>query len=107
MKKFFVVLTREKGYRKSPAQFKGFIKAYYRKYPIVVEAMLNRYMIYNQTLEELEQLESEGKAFLVYPEVMPVSSREINYNKLSESYKLGYAQGQRDLPRWKEFLCME
>jgi len=105
--KFFVVLTREKGYRKSPVKFKGVIKAYYRKYPRVVEAMLTRHIIYNETLDELEALESQGKAFLVYPETMPVSNREINFDKLSESYQLGYAQGHRDLPKWKAFLGME
>ncbi|MPN30919.1 hypothetical protein SDC9_178390 [bioreactor metagenome] len=102
-----MILTREKGYRKRPLKFKGAIKAYYRKYPLVAEAMINRYVKYNQTLEELEQLEREGKAFLVYPDIMPVSNREINFNKLSESYKLGYAQGRRDLQRWKEFLAIE
>lgn len=106
-KKFFVILTREKGYRKDPIKFTRVIKAQYRKYPLVIEAIMKRHMIYNQTLEELEQLESEGKAFLVYPEVMPVSSREINYDKLAESYRLGYAQGQKDLPRWKKFLDIE
>ncbi|ATW25783.1 patatin-like phospholipase family protein [Candidatus Formimonas warabiya] len=107
VKKFFVVLTRPKGYRKNPIKFKGIIKAYYHKYPRVIEAMFNRHIIYNQTLEELEEMENEGKAFLVYPDVMPISNREINYKKLSESYELGYAQGKRDLSRWKEFLCIE
>ena len=105
--KFFVVLTREKGYRKGPVKFQGVIKAYYRKYPRVVEAMLTRHIIYNETLDELEALESQGKAFLVYPETMPVSNREINFDKLSESYQLGYAQGNRDLPKWKAFLGMK
>ncbi len=104
IKKFFVVLTREKGYRKKPMKYQGAVKAYYRKYPSVVEAILRRHIVYNQTLEELEELESEGKAFLVYPEIMPVSSKEVNYRKLSESYRLGYAQGKRDLPKWKDFL---
>lgn len=104
MKSYFAVLSREKGYRKTPVRYKGIIKSYYRKYPLVVEAMMNRHIIYNQTLEELEELESEGKAFLVYPKTMPVSNREINFDKLSESYKLGYTQGQEDLPLWKEFI---
>ena len=104
MKKFFVVLTRERGYRKAPVKYGGFFKAYYRKYPAVTEALLNRHTVYNQTLEELEQLESEGKAFLVYPDTMPVSNREVNYRKLSESYRLGYEQGRRDLSKWREFL---
>ena len=104
MKSYFVVLSRIKGYRKKPIQFKGVIKSYYRKYPLVIEAMMTRHIIYNQTLDELEELESEGKAFLVYPKTMPVSSRQINFKKLSESYQLGYTQGQKDLPQWKKFL---
>ena len=104
LKKFFVILSREKGYRKKPVKYKGAVKAYYRKYPVVTEAMLNRHAIYNQTLEELEELENDGKAFLVYPETMPISNREVNYHKLSESYRLGYEQGRRDLPKWQKFL---
>ncbi|NLI93448.1 MAG: patatin family protein [Peptococcaceae bacterium] len=104
LKKFFVILSREKGYRKKPLKFSRTIKAYYRKYPLVAEAMLKRHIVYNQVLDELEQLESKSKAFLVYPEVMPVSSRELNYNRLAASYQLGYDQGRRDLPKWKEFL---
>jgi len=104
MKKFFVVLSREKGYRKEPIKYQGVIKAYYRRYPAVTEALLNRHKIYNQILEELQQLESEGRAFLVYPDSMPVSSREVSYQKLSESYRLGYEQGKRDLLKWREFL---
>ena len=106
-KKFFILLSREKGYKKTPVKYKGAVKAYYRKYPKVVEAMLNRHVIYNRTLEELKELESEGKAFLVYPETMPISNREVNYQKLSESYQLGYEQGHRDIMQWKEFLQVE
>lgn len=104
MQKFFVVLSRQKGYRKQPVKYKGAIKAYYRKFPIVTEALLNRHVIYNRTLDELEELESEGKACLVYPEIMPVSNREVNYHKLAESYRLGYQQGRRDFSKWLEFL---
>lgn len=104
MKKFFVILTREKGYRKPPVKYKGAIRAYYRKYPAVTEALMNRHKVYNEILEELEQLESEGKAFLVYPDTMPVSNREVNYYKLRESYRLGYEQGKRDLWMWQKFL---
>jgi len=52
----------------------------------------------------VEELESEGKACLVYPEIMPVSNREVNYHKLAESYRLGYRQGHRDFSKWLEFL---
>jgi Predicted esterase of the alpha-beta hydrolase superfamily len=104
MSKFFVVLSREKGYRKKPVKYQGAFKAYYRKHPAIAEAILNRHVVYNQTLDELLEFENDGKAFLVYPETMPVSNRDVDYRKLSESYRLGYEQGRRDLPRWQEFL---
>jgi len=103
-KKFFAVLTRPRGFRKEPLKIPKLVKFYFRKYPHVADALLNSYRKYNQTLEELEQLESEGKAFLVCPDVMPVTSMETSFEKLDESYRLGYRQGQRDLSRWQEFL---
>lgn len=104
MNKFFVILSRPKGYRKTPVKFKGALKTYYRDYPKVIDAMCNRHIVYNQTLDELRTLELEGKAFLVYPDIMPVSNREINYIKLSKSYTAGYLQGKRDMSVWKDFL---
>ncbi len=104
MEKFFVILTRPRGYRKEPVKFGKALRLYYKKYPKVAEAMLSRHLVYNKTLDKLEALERQGKAFLVYPEIMPVSSRETDFIKLRESYALGYAQGQRDFPKWKEFL---
>lgn len=103
-RRFFVVLTRERGYRKTPYQFKRTIRMIYRKHPAVAKAMMTRHIIYNRTLDELEELEKKGRAFLVYPDTMPVSNRETSFEKLSESYRLGYAQGQRDLSKWKTFL---
>lgn len=102
--RFFVILTRPKGYKKSPVKHKRLVKTFYRKYPQVADAMLQRHIRYNQTLEELQELELEGKAFLVYPDEMPVSNMETHYHKLQKSYELGYAQGLRDLPAWKSFL---
>lgn len=105
--KFFIVLTRPKGYRKEPIGHRRFIRRYYRKYPKVYEAMIHRHVVYNETLDELEALEKQGKAFLVYPDTMPVSNRETNHKKLVQSYELGYRQGKRDLPRWKNFLNID
>ena len=103
-KKFFIVLSRPRGFRKAPFKLPVIIKAYFRNHPHLADALLNSYKKYNQILDELYELENKGRAFLVCPETMPVTSMETNYDKLEESYKLGYAQGKRDLPRWKEFL---
>ncbi|WKY48809.1 patatin family protein [Eubacteriaceae bacterium ES3] len=103
-KKYFVILTQEKGYRKKPAKFKHSIRLYYRKYPHIAEAMIARFSMYNRTLDKLEKLEKEGRAFLVYPDKMAVSNRETNFLKLERSYQAGYEQGKRDLFKWKKFL---
>ena len=103
-KKFFIVLSRPRGFRKGPFKLPAIIKAYFRKHPHLADALLNSHKKYNRILDELYELENEGRAFLVCPETMPVKSMETNYGKLEESYKLGYAQGRRDLPHWKEFL---
>ncbi len=107
MQKYFVVLSRPRGYRKKPIKSPGIIRAYFRKHPRVADALLNCHITYNQTLDELEELETEGKAFLVFPDTMPVKNMETNFDKLQESYNLGHLQGKRDLPRWKEFLQAE
>ena len=103
-KRFFAVLSRPRGFRKRPFKSPRLVKLYFRKTPHVAEALLSSYQKYNQALEELEQLEREGKAFLVCPDLMPVTSMETSFDKLEESYQLGYRQGKRDLPLWQEFL---
>lgn len=62
-----VVLTRNAGYRKEPFGHAGFLKAVFRKYPAVAEAMLCRHEIYNRQLALCEQLEKEGKAAIIRP----------------------------------------
>lgn len=47
------------------------------------------------------------KANPVYPDVMTVSNMEKDYQKLKESYQLGYEQGKRDVLKWKTFLEVE
>ncbi|MDW7669492.1 MAG: patatin family protein [Bacillota bacterium] len=102
--KFFVVLTREEGYRKEPKKNMKFMKILYRKYPYLLKAMEKRHIVYNETMERLRALEKEGKAYLVYPKIMPVDYKETDYEKLERSYKLGYNQGKKEVDNWKEFL---
>ena len=102
--KFFVIMSHPRGYRKNPLRAKPFIKAYYAKHPQVFDILNNRCRIYNQTIDELEILAEQGQAYLVYPEDAFVSTFETNYQKLAKSYALGYKQGQRELPNWKEFI---
>lgn len=102
--RFFVVLTRERDYVKSPERAPGLYRRYFRRYPAVAEAIINRWQRYNETRERLFELEKAGRAVLFVPEDMPVGNGERNVAKLEAAYQLGLAQAQRELPAWQEFL---
>lgn len=102
--RFFVVLTRERSYVKSPPRSTRAIRLLFRRWPAVAEAVNQRWRNYNRLREELFDLESDGKALLYFPDQMPVNNREKEVAKLAASYGMGWRQAQRDLPRWLEFL---
>lgn len=102
--KFFVVLTRERGYVKRQERFPAFYRRYFRRHPAVADALEQRWRRYNATRELLFELEQEGKAYLFVPERMPVSNGERKVRKLRAAHELGLAQIDRELPRLREFL---
>lgn len=86
-----VVLTRNKGYRKEdkPSWVPPF---FYRKYPLLREAIRQRSLLYNQQLESIEALEAAGKVTVIRPEEPIVVGRmERDTRKLSDLYEQGYA----------------
>ena len=89
--KCVVVLTRNKGYRKSTKRVPvpSFI---YKKYPRLRVALRNRNKIYNEQLELVERLEEEGKIIVIRPEKPIVVGRmETSVKKLTDLYEQGYA----------------
>ena len=88
--KCVVVLTRNKGYRKSTKDVPvpSFI---YKKYPRLRVALRNRNKIYNEQLELVERLEEEGKIIVIRPEKPIVVGRmETSVKKLTDLYNQGY-----------------
>ncbi|MDR3070074.1 MAG: patatin family protein [Propionibacteriaceae bacterium] len=102
--KFFVVLTRPRSYVKEPNKAERFFRWHFRRYPAVAQALATRHSHYNTTREELSDLESSGQAFVFYPDDMKVSNSTSKVAELQESFDAGWAQAQRDYPKWLEFL---
>lgn len=102
--RFLVVLTQERSYVKPPQRRASFFRRYFRNYPAVADAILQRHQNYNQTRERIMELERQGRALVFAPKQMPVGNGERSVVKLQASYELGLAQAQRELPRWREFL---
>lgn len=105
-KKIVVMLTREKGYRKSYPR-KGEVKLYrhiYRQYPKLVSAILTRPLVYNRTMAFIEELEKKGHVFVLRPEVKPIKRMEKNYDTLMEFYDHGYTVMKQQFSRLKDFM---
>lgn len=104
--KIIVVLTRNRGYRKK-AVSKAVEKMYrraYRSYPNLLRTLLRRAPYYNRTLNELENLEREGKIFMIRPQVKPVSRLERSQEHLMAFYHHGYDLMEREYDRLMEYL---
>ena len=93
--KCVVVLTRNRGYRKS--EKKAFVPNFiYKQYPRLRVALRNRNKLYNAQLELVERLESEGNIVVIRPEKPIVVDRmETSTQKLTDLYLEGYACAQK------------
>lgn len=92
-----VVLTRNRGYRKSEKDIRvpRFI---YRRYPRLRLLLSRRCAVYNEQLELVEKLEDEGRIITIRPEKKVVVNRiEKDVKKLTDLYEEGYACAEKVL----------
>lgn len=90
-KKNVVILTRDKTYRKSKISLIPFMKIKYKKYPNLINSMANRYIVYNQTLDFIEELEKSQDVFVIRPKnPVKIGRTEKNKEKLEALYNEGY-----------------
>ena len=100
-----VVLTRPAGYRKEPNELQPLIeKVYGRRYPNLVRTSAERHEAYNRELDLIDELEKEGRAFVIRPSVsMEVSRIEKDPAKLDAIYRLGYEDASACFEKVKDF----
>ena len=103
--KLVVILTRPKGYRKSPLRVKRLGKMMYRKYPELHESLMKRHIVYNRTLDKIDALEKQGKAFVIRPDKkIRMGLVERNREKLKTVFEIGYNQTEEYFDAFLEFL---
>ncbi len=103
-KKFFIVRTREKEYRKEPMKHQRALKGYFKNTPMVAERMIQRPFVYNEVCDMIERLEDAGKAIVVYPDDMRINSREKDKIKLIQMYNQGESIAKKNVENWKDIL---
>lgn len=92
-----IILTEPKGYKKYPLKARSLIKIYYKKYPAVSKALLNRHIVYNRTLKNIEKLEKIGKAFVFRPSSeVGVGRLEKDTEKIKRLYNLGRKDAEKN-----------
>jgi len=91
--KIVVVLTRPYGYRKKPYNSTAMDRAFnrvYGRYPAFLNALHNMPRNYNRMYAELEELERQGRIFVIRPDRPVIVGRlEKDVQKLEDLYQDG------------------
>ena len=99
-----VIKTRERGYRKKVKK-SGMPQRFYKNYPEFVSKLENMNFDYNKECDEIDQLEKEGRIFVIAPsEHVTVKRVEGNMDKLGDLYWLGYEDAKRQLFSLNKYL---
>ena len=100
-----VVLTQPLGYEKQPNRLLPLIRRKSRAYPKLAEAMAQRHIRYNASLQYIAQEEAAGRILVIRPQsALPVGRIEKDPRKLVKAYELGRAAANIQLTRITAFL---
>ena len=102
--KIIAVLTRPEGTYKEDKL--GFLyKLVYRKYPNLVNSLLNMATDYEKVLAKIKDLENKEKIFVVRPpEVLKIGRLEKNRDKIQKVYDTGLNTGLKELNNIVKYL---
>lgn len=104
-RKNVIILTREKGYRKNPEHFAGLVKVFYPEFKGLATALKKRHSVYNKTLDLVESLRKEKRAYVIRPSRRLKASRVgRNKDNLYETYDQGYEDAKASYCPLMDFL---
>ncbi len=102
--RIIVVLTKPQNYRKKKRP-SWIPKLFYRKYPNLIKAINNRYKMYNETMDIIEDLESKKEIFVLRPSKdLKLSRVEKDKEKIQALYDLGIKDFKDNLKSLKKYL---
>ncbi|OBW91627.1 serine protease [Gallibacterium genomosp. 3] len=102
--KIIVILTRPLEYRKKPVH-PCLFKAFYWRYPKLVEKLSRRYLDYNRKVEQIIEADKRQEIFVIRPsQTLPIKRIEKDRQKIQAMYDLGIADAKQILPELKQYL---
>lgn len=105
--KVIIVLTQPDGFIKRKISDKKIrtIKFIFRKYPKLIERMLNRHNDYNECINYINKLEKDGKVFVIKPsKKLDIALIERNPDKLESIYQIGIKDMKKNIKNLKKYL---
>ena len=102
--KIIVVLTRpENNYKDDKLNF--LYKLVYRKYPNLVERLINMGKDYEVVLKKIKDLENKDKIFVIRPpEILKIGRLEKNKDKIQKVYDIGLNTGFNKIDNLLKYL---
>jgi len=102
--KIIVIQTREEGYSKKPLnKFMNWL--FYRKYPKFRHSLDIRHKMYNEELDLIQKMASEGKIIDIRPSSpLTISRLSRSLEELNYTYNLGETDCKAKLSQIKEYL---
>ena len=102
--KIILVLTRPKNTHKED-KLNFLYKLVYRKYPNLVERLINMGKDYEVVLKKIEDLENENKIFVIRPpKVLKIGRLEKNEDKIQNVYDIGLNTGIKEKENLLKYL---
>ena len=102
--KIILVLTRPKNTHKED-KLNFLYKLVYRKYPNLVERLINMGKDYEVVLKKIEDLENKNKIFVIRPpKVLKIGRLEKNEDKIQNVYDIGLNTGIKEIDNLLNYL---
>ena len=104
-KKNVVILTRDSSYRKKKSSMSWMLNHSYKAYPKLIDAVIKRHEMYNETLAYIEEKERSGEIFVIRPSLpVKVGRIERNEKKLELLYTQGIEDAKKIYTRFESWL---
>ena len=102
--KIILILTRPEDAHKND-KLSFLYKLVYRKYPNLVERLINMGKDYEVVLKKIEDLENKNKIFVIRPpKVLKIGRLEKNEDKIQNVYDIGLNTGKKEIDNLLKYL---
>ena len=103
--RILVIETQPKDYIKEKQEYMGIVRLALRKYPEMIKAMENRYIMYNDEKKYIREQEEKGNVFVLRPdEPLKINAIEKNPDEIERVYRIGRDMAEKNLSAIRDYL---